>query len=402
MPTFFYQGKTRDGQRQSGHLVARDENEAVRTLRRQQILVTRLRVKSPRTLTGVRAWGWPRISGRDLVVVTLQLSTMIKAGIALAPCLHILSTHSENPQVRQILTEVRQDVETGQSLADALRAHPRVFPVSYVSMIEAGEAGGMLDVVLPRLATHLENMGQLRNQIKMALAYPAVLVVVAGVMLTVLVMWGIPLFGAMFSDLGGALPWPTVLVMESSYFLKANALLFPVVGLGAWLGGRFIYGTTWGRQFVDHMILRLPILGDILKKVVVVRISRTLGSLLRSGVPILDSLAIAAGTTNNVAVQEAVQQARISIREGETVSEPLARSGIFPSMVTQMIAVGEASGSLDVMLEKVGDLYDQEVKQGLATVTALIEPGVLLILGIAIGFIVVAMYLPMFTMASLM
>lgn len=402
MALFAYVGRTREGVIQRGELVAKDQREAVRLLRRQRVAVTRLREKATWNVAWPTFLMGSRMRGKDLVVFTLQFATMLKAGIPLVQCLEVLGTHSENPTLRKTLEDVRHDVESGASYAAAIQKHPKVFSDFYVSLMEAGEAGGILDTILTRLAKHLEKTGELKNRITTAMAYPATILAVAVVVLMFLLIWVIPTFAHMFREFGGVLPWPTVLVIESSQFLQDHMLsLLVLVGVLGY-GLRYGYGTTRGRRLLDRLLLRLPLVGDLLRKAAVAHFTRTLGSLMTSGVPILEGLNIAAKTSGNVVVEEAIRAARVSISEGEAVAEPLANSGIFPKMVTQMITVGESTGSLDSMLEKIADLYENEVNQALTTMTSLVEPFIIIVLGLGIGFIVVAMYLPIFNISSVL
>lgn len=402
MPVFVYRGKTVRGVIQRGELIARDQQEAIRLMRQRQVAVTSIREKPGRRVAWFpSSWGG-RVKGKDLVVFTLQFVAMIKAGIPLARCLEILSNHSENPTLRIVVEDVRLQVEGGRLLAESLRSHPKVFDHSYVSMVEAGEAGGTLDTVLARLAKLLENSLKIKQRVKSALAYPVVVFGIAVAVLLFLLMGIIPLFGSLFSEFGHALPWPTVVVLEVSLFLKGNFLYLLILLVMLGLAVQWARGTRKGREYWDRWLLKIPLVGDLIRKSAVVQLTRTLSSLLSNGVPILQGLSIAAKTSGNVVIEGALNEARISIGEGHTIAEPLAKSGVFPQLVTHMVAVGESAGALDSMLEKIADLYEHEVNEAVASLTTLIEPLIIVVLGVGIGFIVVAMYLPIFTMASVL
>ena len=401
MPTYIYAGRTRKGRVTKGQLDAADERIARIQLKRRNIDVTKLKQK-PKDLFGSVSFLQPRVTAKDIVVFTRQFSTMIDAGLPLVQGLNMLTEQSQNKTFKRILSQVTRDVEGGSTLADALGKHPKVFDSLYVNLVAAGEVGGILDTILQRLAAYIEKTQKLKSQIKGALTYPAVVVAIAIIVIAVIMIFVIPVFQDMFSSFGKALPAPTQLVVNMSDFTKSN-IHWMILGLIilAFAFKRY-RGTASGRRRVDSVLLRLPIIGELIRKVAVARFTRTLGTMIKSGVPILDALEITARTAGNVIVEEVVMDARSSIAEGQTIAEPLAESIIFPGMVTQMISVGESTGALDAMLEKIADFYDDEVDATVAAMTSMLEPLLMLFLGGSIGGLVIAMYLPIFQMAAAM
>jgi type IV pilus assembly protein PilC len=318
-------------------------------------------------------------------------------------CLEILSTQSENKVLRETIGEVKIHVEAGSTFSDALRRFPKIFDDLYVNLIHAGEVGGLLDTILTRLAVYIEKAMKLKGQIKSAMVYPITIMGVAVVVITILMLFVIPIFAKMFLDLSGgkvALPGPTQIVIDMSNFFIAYwyVILGGIVGLI--FGIKKYYGTVKGRKVIDKLLLKVPVVGDLIRKASVAKFTRTLGTLLSSGVPLLDGMSICAKTSGNKVVEETLLDARLSISGGKTIADPLASSGVFPKMVTHMIAVGESTGALDAMLGKIADFYEEEVDQAVASLTALLEPAMMVFLGVVIGFIVIAMYLPIFKMAS--
>ena len=395
--TFIWSGKTRQGQAQKGELVAKTREEVIAQLRKQNILVTSVQEKAAsRKFPGFGGG----VSGKDIVIFTRQFSTMIDAGLPLVQCLEILANQTENKTLAKTIGLVRADVESGSTYADALRKYPKVFDDLYVNMVAAGEAGGILDTILNRLAKHIEKAMKLKKQITTAMVYPGVIVGVAVLVISVLMVWVIPIFASMFTDFGGVLPLPTRIVVGASDFMKSNLLYIigAVVALG--YGVKRYYRTMAGRRVIDRFALKVPVMGDLIRKAAVAKFTRTLGTLISSGVPILEGLSIVAKTSGNKTVEDALISARQSISEGKTVSEPLGQSKVFPPMVIQMIAVGETTGALDAMLSKIADFYDDEVESAVTALTALLEPMLMVVLGTVIGFIVIAMYLPIFQMGS--
>lgn len=399
MATFVWTGKTRQGTLQRGEVSAKNREEVIALLRKQNVLVTSIQQKARALSLTIPGLGGG-VSDKDIVVFTRQFATMIDAGLPLVQCLEILTAQTENKVLAKTIGEVRQDVEAGSTYADALRKHPKVFDALYVNMVAAGEAGGILDTILNRLAKHIEKAMKLKKQIKTAMVYPAVIMCVAVIIIAILMVWVIPVFAKMFSDFGGALPAPTQLVVSASYFMKSN-IIYMIIGVGVFIFAfRRFYRTPMGRKLVDRVALRLPVVGDLIRKAAVAKFTRTLGTLISSGVPILDGLSIVAKTAGNKIIEEAVMMTRQSISEGKTIAEPLGQTKVFPPMVVQMIAVGETTGALDAMLSKIADFYDEEVDAAVTALTSLLEPMLMVFLGVVIGFIVVAMYLPIFGMAG--
>ncbi len=401
MPTFVYIGKTRQGSIRRGELDAVDHNAAFRVLRQRELFVTRLREKSSARLAWRPFSEQARIPQKDLVVFTWQLEAMLKAGVPLSQSLTMLAAHVSSSAFREVVRAVKQRVESGASLAGALHGYPAVFTSWYVSMVEAGEEGGTLGETFRRLAEHTDKVWRLRQQVKLALVYPLFVTMVAVLVLWVLLIWVIPMFGAMFADWGDVLPWPTAVVLSTSQWLQDHWFAVPVGVMGFGLGARRWAKTSSGRRVVENSLLRVPVLGTLWRNVAIVHVTRTLGSLLKSGVPILRSLEIAQKVSGLHKMEQALADAAVSVREGHTLADPLERSGMFPALVPNMVAVGEATGSLDEALEKIADLYAREVDRDIAAFTALLEPLIIVVLGLGIGFIVVAMYLPIFLMGSL-
>jgi type IV pilus assembly protein PilC len=401
MPTFAYSGRTRGGQTVAGERVAETVDAAVAALRREQILVTRINPAKGKVEAAPKAGKLnKKVKAKNLAVFTRQFSVMIDAGLPLVQCLDILGTQEEDRNFAAVIDQTRADVEAGASLADAMRKHPRTFDPLFTNMIAAGEAGGILDTILKRLATYIEKAVKLTGQVKSAMVYPVAVIVIAAVVVGVILWKVIPTFATLFAGLGAELPLPTRIVIAMSDNLVTY---FPVllVGLGA-IGygfGRY-YKTPGGRRVVDRNLLRMPILGSILRKIAVARFCRTLATLISSGVPILDGLEITARTAGNSIVEDAVMTTRKSIERGETIAAPLKDTAVFPAMVVQMIGVGEATGALDTMLAKIADFYEEEVDTAVAGLLTLLEPVMIAILGVIVGGIVISMYLPIFDLIS--
>jgi type IV pilus assembly protein PilC len=402
MATFAYVGRTRSGAVKKGELSAKTRDEAVDQLRRQSVVVTSLDEKKGGS-GGFNLSLGSGLTDKDLVVFTRQFGTMINAGLPLVQCLEILSTQSENKVLRETIGEVKTQVEAGSTFSDALRRHPKVFDDLYVNLVHAGEVGGLLDTILTRLAKYIEKAMKLKGQIKSAMIYPSAILGVAAVVITVLMIWVIPIFAKMFNELSGGkmgLPGPTQFVIDvSNVFTSYWYVMLGTIGAVVFSIKRY-YATAQGRMAIDKLLLKTPVFGDLIRKASVAKFSRTLGTLLGSGVPLLDGLTICAKTAGNKVIEEALINARISIAGGKTIADPLAASGIFPKMVTHMIAVGESTGALDAMLGKIADFYEDEVDQAVASLTSLLEPVMMVFLGIVIGFIVIAMYLPIFKMSE--
>ena len=397
MPAFVWKGKTRDGKVVSGERVA-DNKEAVQALlRRDQIIVASVKEKG-------REFVLPKFGGgvpsKDLAIFTRQFSVMIDAGLPLVQCLEILGSQQENKTFAKVLQQTRMDVEGGASLADAMRKQPKAFDDLYTNMIAAGEAGGILDTILKRLATYIEKNVKLKAQVKGAMVYPVSVISIAAIVITVILWKVIPTFAAMFAGLDAELPLPTRFVIALSNWL-VRLLPFIVVG-GVLLVVAFkrYYATYSGRRIVDGVVLKAPIFGLLMRKIAVARFCRTLSTLISSGVPILDGLEITARTAGNAIVEDAIMTVRKGVEGGLTVAQPLKESGVFPPMVVQMIGVGEQTGALDAMLSKIADFYEEEVDQAVANLLTLMEPVMILFLGISVGGIIIAMYLPLFDLIS--
>lgn len=403
MGTFAYTGRNRQGVVKKGEVSARTRDEAMEQLRRQNIVVMNLDERAVK-----EGGGWTfelggGVTDKDLVIFTRQFATMINAGLPLIQALEILASQSENKQLRKAVGEVRIQVEGGATFADALQKHPKVFDELYVNMVHAGEIGGLLDTILGRLAKHIEKAMKLKAQVKAAMVYPAAILGVAVIVISVLMIWVIPIFAKMFAEMSGGkigLPGPTQIVIDVSNFMQSYIVHLVIGAVLAGSGIKKYYATPKGRLAMDRMFLKLPIVGELIRKTAVAKFTRTLGTLITSGVPILDGLSITAKTAGNKVIEEAIMAARMSISGGKTIAEPLSKGEIFPKMVTHMISVGETTGALDAMLGKIADFYEDEVDQAVASLTSLLEPMMMVFLGTLIGFIVVAMYLPIFQMAA--
>jgi type IV pilus assembly protein PilC len=399
MPEFVWKGVNRKGKKKKGEMEAESENFVRLTLRRQGIEPSSIKPK-PKDLFENIKFFQPRVTEKDIVVMTRQFATMIDAGLPLVQCLEILYGQQENRTFKRILKNIKEDVEEGSTFADALKQHPEVFDDLFVNLVAAGEIGGILDIILNRLAAYIEKASKLKKKVKGAMTYPIVVMCIAILVVAVILIFVIPVFQSMFADFGKALPVPTQIVVTMSNFVK-NYILYMIVGVVVlvFLFRRF-YRTEKGRALVDDLILKTPVFGMLLRKVAVAKFTRTLGTMISSGVPILDSLDIVAATAGNKTIEEALRETRQSISEGRTIAEPLADSEVFPSMVVQMISVGEATGALDTMLSKIADFYDDEVDAAVDALTSMLEPFMMVFLGGTIGGLVVSMYLPIFQMAG--
>jgi len=400
MATFAYSGRTRAGQTVTGERIAETIDAAVAALRREQILVTQINpVKEAAKAAPAKAKG-KRVSAKNLAVFTRQFSVMIDAGLPLVQCLDILGSQEEDKAFSSVILATRTDVESGQSLADAMKKHPKTFDPLFTNMIAAGEAGGILDTILTRLATYIEKAVKLKGQVKSAMIYPVAIVVIAAVVVGVILWKVIPTFAAMFAGLGAELPLPTRVVIGLSNGL-VRFMPFILVGIGIFVfASRAYYNTPGGRMTVDAAVLKMPILGLLMRKIAVARFCRTLSTLLASGVSILEALDITARTAGNAVVEQAIMTTRKSIERGESIAQPLKETAVFPAMVVQMIGVGEATGALDTMLSKIADFYEEEVDVAVAGLLTLMEPIMIFFLGIVVGGIVIAMYMPIFDMIS--
>ena len=401
MPIYNWVAETKKGKVIKGELEAADEKSAGLQLRRRNLKIRKIRPK-PKDIFENVSFMQPKVTKKDIVIFTRQFSTMIDAGLPLVQGLTILAEQTENKTFKRILKEVVKDVEGGSSLAEAMEKHPDVFDSLFVNLVAAGEVGGILDTILQRLAAYIEKAEKLKSQIKGAMTYPMVVVAIAIIVIAVIMIFVIPVFQEMFASFGKALPVPTQIVVAMSNFTKGNILYM----IGALILFVFLFkkyrGTTGGRKATDTLSLKLPVFGPLLKKVAVARFSRTLGTMITSGVPIITALEIVAKTSGNAVLEEVILDVRSSIAEGQPIAEPLSENDIFPSMVVQMIAVGEATGALDTMLEKIADFYDDEVDVAVAAMTAMLEPLLMVFLGGSIGGLVIAMYLPIFSMAAAM
>ncbi|MCG6946539.1 MAG: type II secretion system F family protein [Deltaproteobacteria bacterium] len=401
MPDFIWTGVNRKGKKKKGEMEADSENFVRLTLRRQGIEPTKIKPK-PKDLFANVKFLQPKVTEKDIVVMTRQFATMIDAGLPLVQCLEILFSQQENKTFKRILKNIKEDVEEGSTFADALKQHPDVFDDLFVNLVAAGEIGGILDIILNRLAAYIEKAAKLKKKVKGAMTYPIVVMVIAVLVVAVILIFVIPVFQSMFADFGKALPVPTQIVVAMSNFVKSY-ILYIIVGVVLLIFAfRRFYKTEKGRALVDKWVLKLPVFGMLLRKVAVAKFTRTLGTMISSGVPILDSLDIVAATAGNMTIEGAIRETRQSISEGRTIAEPLADSDVFPSMVVQMISVGEATGALDTMLGKIADFYDDEVDAAVDALTAMLEPFMMVFLGGTIGGLVVSMYLPIFQMAGAM
>jgi type IV pilus assembly protein PilC len=388
MPTFQWEGKTRDGVLKRGLVVADSDEAALSQLRSQNIMPTKVKAKA-RDISEIIPFLKKKVGAKGVVVFTRQFATMIDAGLPLVQCLEILASQEPNATFKKILGMVKADVESGSTFSDALAKHPGTFDRLYTNLVAAGEVGGILDTILNRLAAYMEKAEALKRKVKGAMVYPISVVVVAVGVVVLMLLKVIPVFEKMFTDFGGTLPGPTQMVIDASHFLQAYFIHGVVGTILVAIGLRWIYG-----------FLKLPIIGEVLRKVAVARFSRTLGTMLTSGVPILDALEIVARTAGNVVIERAILSTKASIAEGKTIAEPLGQSKVFPPMVVQMVGVGEHTGNMDSMLGKIADFYDEEVDAAVEAMTALLEPALMVVLGGTIGALLIAMYLPIFKIAE--
>ncbi len=400
MPYYIWKGKNSYGEKRKGKLEAPNEAAAYSYLKKIRISPSSVKEAPKDLLAGVEFLK-PKVTGRDIVIFTRQLSTMIDAGLPLVQCLEILSKQQENSTFKTILEKIRMDVETGSTFADAMKKHPKIFDNLYSNMVEAGEMGGILDTILSRLSIFMEKSMQLKKRVKGALTYPIICLCISIVILGVILIFVVPVFEKMFADFGAALPLPTQLVVSMSNFVKDNIVYLLGLVVIAVFAVKKAYKTEKGQKKIDALLLKLPVFGLLIRKVAVAKFTRTLGTMLQSGVPILDALNIVGRTSGNKVIETAVFRVADSIREGRPIAEPLEETGVFPTMVVQMINVGESVGALDVMLEKIANFYDDEVDQAVDNMTAMIEPFMMVFLGGMIGGLVVAMYLPIFQMGSI-
>ena len=399
MPVYQWVGKNRLNKPQKGEMEAASEEAVRASLARQRITPTRIKPK-PKDLLANVSFLQPAVKESDIILFARQFSTMIDAGLPIIQCLDILYSQQANATFKKMLKEVKESVEGGATLAEALKKFPKHFDDLFVNMIAAGEAGGILDAILRRLAAYMEKAARLKAKVKGAMTYPLVTLAIAVLVLAVILIFVIPVFEEMFADFGSELPAPTAFVVAMSDLVKSKVLY--LIGAAILFGIAFkkYYATDKGRDAVDAVQLKLPVFGMLLRKVAVAKFTRTMGTMLASGVAILEALDIVAKTAGNRTIEKSIYSVRSGIAEGRTMADPLSESGVFPPMVCQMIAVGESTGALDAMLEKIADFYDEEVDQAVENMTALIEPIMLVFLGVMIGGLVVAMYLPIFKMAG--
>ncbi|WP_291318468.1 type II secretion system F family protein [Desulfonatronospira sp.] len=398
MPIFLYKAASKSGKKLKGDLDAPSLDMARTILKRKGLKDILVKPKPRDILEGTFLEG--RVTSRDMVVFSRQFATLINAGVPILQALQVLCDQTENKILRRKLYEVKNDIEGGSSLYDSLKKHPDVFDDLYTNMVNAGEAGGVLDLVLDRLARYIEKAARLKARVKSALIYPGVIITVAVAVIAIILIFVIPTFEDMFADFGGALPAPTQFVIGLSRFVSQNVLWILGGLVATVLGIRLFYRTERGKALIDEWILHAPVFGSLLRKVAVARFSRTMSTMISSGVPILSALDIVSRTAGNKSVEHAVQQAKQSITEGQSLAEPLSETGIFPPMVTQMISIGETTGALDSMLEKIAGFYDDEVDVAVDTLTSLLEPIMIVFLGVVVGGLVISMYLPIFQIAD--
>ena len=396
MPVYTYRGTNRAGASVSGEMAAANKNELATLLRRQQINISKMSEKG-------REFNFPtfggKVSAKELAIFTRQFSVMIDAGLPLVQCLEILANQQENKTFQKVLTGTRSSVEGGATLSAAMKLYPKVFDPLYVNMVEAGETGGILDTILQRLSTYIEKNVKLKRAVKSAMVYPVGVLSVAAGVITLLLWKVVPIFATLFIGLGADLPLPTRVVIQLSNFVGSIfGLLIVVVLVGAIILVKVWYGTTQGRMAIDSLLLKLPLLGILLRKIAVARFTRTLGTLIASGVPILEGLDITARTSGNAVVEKALLHVRKQLEAGRTLAEPLKETAVFPGMVTQMIGVGEQTGAMDAMLQKIADFYEEEVDASVKDLLTAMEPLLIVVLGVVVGGVVISMYLPLFTL----
>lgn len=399
MPVYLWTGKNTRGDKKKGEMEASSEEIVRASLKRMKIEPIKIKPKPKDLFEGI-AFLQPKVRQTDIILFARQFSTMIDAGLPIIQCLEILYSQQENATFKKLLRDIKEQVEGGATLAESLKKYPKEFDDLFVNMIAAGEAGGILDTILRRLSVYMEKAARLKSKVKGAMTYPLVTLAIAIVVLAVILVFVIPVFQDMFEDFGSELPAFTQLVVDASNFTKKN-IIYIIIGLVLFLFAlKKFYNTDKGKETIDELLLKIPIIGELIRKVAVAKFTSTMGTMLSSGVAILEALEIVAKTAGNKTIENAVYVVRSDIAEGRTMADPLSESGVFPAMVCQMIAVGESTGALDAMLEKIAIFYDEEVDQAVENLTALIEPFMLVFLGVTIGGLVVAMYLPVFKMAG--
>jgi type IV pilus assembly protein PilC len=399
MPVYLWEGKNRSNQIQKGEIDAVNEDAVRVHLNRIRIVPSKIK-KKPKDLFENVTWLQPKVKEKDIIIFARQFSTMIDAGLPIIQCLDILYSQQENATLKRMLKEIKDSVEGGTTLADSLKRYPKYFDNLFVNMIAAGEAGGILDVILKRLAGYMEKAAKLKRKVKGAMVYPAITIAVAVIVVAVILIFVIPVFQKMFAEFGSTLPTPTLIVIAISDFVKSKVHWIIIAVVLFAIAFKKYYATEKGRIVIDGILLKLPVFGILLRKVAVAKFTRTMGTMLGSGVAILEALDIVAKTSGNRVIEKAIYSVRSGIAEGRTMADPLQSSGVFPAMVCQMIAVGESTGALDAMLEKIADFYDEEVDQAVENLTAMIEPMMIVFLGVIVGGLIVSMYLPIFKMAG--
>lgn len=394
-----WKGKNPKGRRIKGEMEAETPEQVRTSLERRKITPTRVR-KKPKDIFENISFLAPKVKESDIIIFARQFSTMIDAGLPLLQCLDILYSQQENPTFKKQLKHIKESVESGETFADALKKYPKTFNELFINMISAGEAGGILDVILQRLSAYAEKMAKLKKQVKGAMTYPGITLAVAVIVVGVILVFVIPVFEKMFADMGSALPVPTQMVVTLSNFVVGHIIWIILGVIGAVFLFRQTYKSKKGRIFLDDLFLRLPVIGILIRKVAVAKFTRTTATMISSGVSILEALDIVGKTAGNKIIEFAISDVKVGISEGRSMADPLLESGVFPSMVCSMIAVGESTGALDVMMTKIADFYDDEVDQAVKNLTDMIEPFMLVFLGVVVGGLVIAMYLPIFSMAA--
>ncbi|MGA1796477.1 MAG: type II secretion system F family protein [bacterium] len=401
MPVFKYKGRTLQGKEVEGEITGNSKELVMAELRRQAIIPTQVKKKPTEITIKIPGFG-AKVKEKDKIVFTRQFATMIDAGLPLVQSLDILAQQTENPELAKTIKDIKMTVEGGSTFADALRKYPKVFDQLYVNMVEAGEAGGILDTILERLSGYMERAMALKRKVKAAMTYPIVILVVAVVVVAGLLVFVIPQFADLFTSFGGTLPLPTRIVIAMSDFLGGwGGLSILIVIIAVFVTIKQVNKTAKGKLFFDTLLLKSPIFGNLLQKVSIAKFTRTLGTLMSSGVPLLDGMEITARTAGNKVIENAIMSSRTSISEGKTIAEPLGETKVFPPMVVQMISIGESTGALDTMLGKIADFYDDEVNAAVESLTAMLEPLLMVFLGGSVGFILIAMYMPIFGLANL-
>ncbi|MBI2815769.1 MAG: type II secretion system F family protein [Acidobacteria bacterium] len=400
MPVFVYDGKTMRGTKVTGERIADSKTALASILQRERITPTKIKEKGKEF--ALPTFGTQKITAKEQAVFFRQFSVMIDSGLPLVQCLEILAGNQENVAFKKVLTQVRGKVESGSTLSNAMNEHPKVFDTLTVNMIDAGETGGILDTILQRLSGYVEKAVKLRAAVKSALIYPVSVVSIAVLVITLLLWKVVPIFANLFAGLGVEMPLPTKIVIGLSNFIGSFGWVFIVAGIVIFFAFKSVYRTEGGRYSVDSVMLRLPVFGMLLRKIAVARFTRTLGTLITSGVPLMEALVITARTSGNAVIEATIMKVRKAVEEGRTLTDPLKESEVFPNMVTQMIGVGEQTGAMDTMLQKIADFYEDEVDSAVKDMLTLLEPMIILFLGISVGGVVIAMYLPMFKLIAQM